>query len=458
MSSLFFFLLAITVLVAAHEYGHYRMAVACGVRVERFSIGFGPVIWRWRPRRPRPGQDTEFVISALPLGGYVRMLDETVESVPEPLRAQAFNRQSLGRRALIVAAGPVANLLLAWVLLAGLGWWGQMQWKAVVSAPVAGSLLDRAGLHSGDEVHAVVVDGEHSDVQSFEELRWHLARAGAQDLSMTLQVRSTTGRERELALDWSQMKSELSEPEGWRELGLQGPWSAPVLARLIPGGQAEREGLLAGDRILQIGTVSVRDATQLRQLVRDSLDAQSQPMAQVWRFERAGSVQELEIEPRLHEQTGRAVGRIDALVGGEPAQVWVSHDAITAVARAASRLAEMTQTMLGVMGRMLVGEAPLSHLSGPISMAEQAGESAQQGSSAYLMYLIWVSLSLGVLNLLPIPMLDGGHLLCYLYEMIARRPMSARAMAVWQRLGLVLILMLMALALLNDLLRWWSAG
>lgn len=460
MGGLFYFLLAVTLLVAVHEYGHYRVAVALGVRVERFSIGLGPVIWRWRPRRQRAGQDTEFVLSALPLGGYVRMLDESLQAVPPHLQAQAFNRQSVGRRALIVLAGPLANLGLALVLLTGLLSMGQNEWKAILGTPDAGSLMQSAGVMAGDSVQAVVQEGQESEVLSYPDLRWQLARAGAERADLTLVLLTPGGQRRDVRLDLGGLKADLSKEEGWRELGLSGPWSAPVLSRVLSGGQAEKMDLRSGDRVLDIDGEPVGDAAHLRQAIRAALDRNGEPLTQVWRIQRVGHLSPLDIEvtPRAVSSEGQTIGRIDAWVGSEPERVWVRHDPLDALSRAGRKLMEMGLTSLTVIGQMLTGAAPWTHVSGPVTMAEQAGQSAQMGAAAFVNYLVWISFSLGLLNLLPIPVLDGGHLLCYLYEWIARRPIPASWMAALQRLGVLLIMALMVLALRNDLMRWWGAG
>ena len=460
MGSLFYFLLAVTLLVAVHEYGHYRVAVAFGVRVERFSIGLGPVVWRWRPKRQRPGQDTEFVLSALPLGGYVRMLDESVEPVAPHLQAQAFNRQSVGRRALIVLAGPLANGLLALLLLTGLLAIGQNEWKAVLGSPPTGSLMAAAGVVAGDTVQALIRDEQETEIVSYPDLRWQLARAGADRATLTLVLQTPAGQRRDVRLDLSALKADLSQAQGWRELGLSGPWSAPVLSRLLSGGQAEKMDLRSGDRVLAIDGEPVRDAADLRQAIRGAVHGQGEPRTQVWRVQRLGHVEVLDIEvtPRAVVSDGQAIGRIDAWVGADPEQVWIRHDPIEALWRSARRLTEMTTTTLGVIGQMLMGQAPWTHISGPVTMAEQAGQSAQMGWQAFVNYLVWVSFSLGLLNLLPIPVLDGGHLMCYLYEWIARKPIPAPWWSALQRLGVLLIMALMVLALRNDLLRWWGAG
>lgn len=460
MASLFYFLLAVTLLVAVHEYGHYRLAVACGVRVERFSIGLGPVIWRWRPQRQRPGQDTEFVLSLLPLGGYVRMLDESIQEVPVDLQCRAFNRQSVARRALIVLAGPVANLALAMALMTGLLVVGQAEWKALIGTPVPGSLMQKAGVKAGDEVLALVRAEQEVDIASYPDLRWQLARAGADRDEVTLILQTPAGQRREVRLPLQGLSADVSQAGWWRELGLSGPWSAPVLSRVLSGGQAEKMDLRSGDRVLEIEGQAVPDASVLRQAIRGALTPDGQPLTQLWRVQRLGHLTPIEIEvtPRVMASAGQTIGRLDAMVGAEPEQVLIRHDLFQALSRAGSRLLEMTTTTLSVVGQMLTGQAPLSHVSGPVTMAEQAGQSAQMGWQAFVNYLVWVSFSLGLLNLLPIPALDGGHLMCYLYEWIARRPIPAPWMAALQRLGMLLILGLMVLALRNDLLRWWGAG
>lgn len=460
MASLFYFLLAVTLLVAVHEYGHYRMAVAFGVRVERFSIGLGPVIWRWRPKRQRPGQDTEFVLSALPLGGYVRMLDESDHEVAAHWRGQAFNRQSVGRRALIVLAGPVANLALALVLMASMLAIGQSEWRALLGTPVSGSLLEKAGVMAQDEVIALIRGEQEVEIASYPDLRWQLARAAAEHDEVTLVLHTPSGQRRDVRLALGALSTDLSPSDEWQALGLSGPWSAPVLSRVLSGGQAEKMDLRSGDRVLEIDGQAVPDASVLRQAIRNGLGSDGQPLTRIWRVQRLGHLSPIDIEvtPRLMVSDGHAIGRIDAMVGAEPEQVWIRYDGVEALTRAAARLMEMTATTLSVLGKMLTGQAPWTHISGPVTMAEQAGQSAQMGVLAFVNYLVWVSFSLGLLNLLPIPALDGGHLMCYLYEWIARRPIPAVWMAALQRLGLLLILALMVLALRNDLMRWWGAG
>ncbi len=460
MASLFYFLLAVTLLVAVHEYGHYRLAVACGVRVERFSIGFGPVLWRWQPRRPRPGQDTEFVLCALPLGGYVRMLDENAEPVAPSLRAMAFNRQSVGRRSLIVLAGPLANLIMAWALLAVLGMVGQYQPRPTAAAPLPGSALELAGLSSGDTLMAVRTDEQETPVKTLQDWLRLMAQAQDSQQPLSLLIMGPEGQQRWLRFAWPSMTEPLDTPEGLRSLGWTGLWSPPILGTLVAGGQAERQGLLSGDRVLSIDGRVVRDAPELRQLIRASLDPDGTPMARQWQIERPSHTGplSLRIEPRVVTEQGQAVGRLDVRVGGAPEQVWVRHDVFSAMSLAAQRCLEMTWATLQAFGRMLTGWAAWDQLAGPVTMADFAGQSAALGWAQYVQYLAWISLTLGLLNLLPIPVLDGGHLMCYLYESLRGRPVSPRVMSFLQRLGVLLVALLMFAAIYNDLMRWWGQG
>ena len=458
MVNLFFFLLAVTILVAVHEYGHYRVAVACGVRVERFSIGLGPVLWRWRALHPRPGQDTEFVISALPLGGYVRMLDESVEPVPACWQAMSFNRQPVLRRALIVLAGPLANLLLTWALLLGVALIGQYELRPVVATPTPGSVLDRAGLRAGDEILAWSDEGAETPILTLKDLSLRLQDAAERGEPLTLRVKGRDDVERRLRVDPSQDSTRVSVPGA--ALGLTGPWSAPLIGAVVAGGQGESQGLLTGDRVLRIDEQTVHDALQLRSIIRASVTPDGQPKPGVWLIQRQpGAVPiELTVTSRATDEQGQRVGRLDVRIGAEPLRVWVQHGWWDAIVVAARSGLDMIQATVSMLVRMVSGSASWENLGGPITMAQEAGKSASAGWVTYVQYLAWVSLSLGILNLLPIPMLDGGHLMCYLYEWVRGRPLPSKVSSVLQRLGWVMILTLMAMAMRNDLLRVFGLG
>ncbi len=463
MVTLLAFLFTLGILITLHEYGHYRVAVACGVKVLRFSIGFGRPIFSWRSARPRPGQDTEFVIGLIPLGGYVQMLDESDGEVAAADLPRAFNRQPLRSRVAIVAAGPLANLVLAIVLLSSLAWWGQWETKAILAMPAADSLAQRAGLQSGDQVMRVARDGgDPREILSYEDLRWWLLHQGQEGGQVSLEVSARGTQEtREVALDFAQMTQPVDEPAWWRELGLQGPWTAPILGELVAGGVAQQAGLRRGDQILKIQGRTVQDAQHLRTLIRQSV--QGEGVAEgplVWEVSRRGQfgVLLIEVQPRRVEVEGQVIGRVDAMIGEAPAKVWVQQGFVDGWAKGLQRTWELSWLTLRTLGKILIGEASVRHLSGPLTMAEYAGKSAQLGLAAFLNYLALVSISLGVLNLLPIPVLDGGHLMYYLWEGLTRRRPSLAWTGWLQRLGTAFVLLLMLIALRNDLLRWLEGG
>ena len=463
MTTVLAFLAALTLLIAVHEYGHYRMAVACGVRVLRFSLGFGPVLWRWKPRRPRPHQDTEFVVCAIPLGGYVRMLDDADGPVAEVDQPFEYQRKPLAQRAAIVAAGPLANLLLAVLLYAAMHWIGEWQSQPILATPVPASVAERADVHSGDRVLRAGWSHEAlQEVLSWQDLRWHLMQAqlpAEDDATWVLEVQSSDRREvRELhmALPSTPPVDGVMTPE-W--LGLRGPWMAPVLGELVPGGVAQKAGLRQGDTVVRIQSRAVPDAVALRMWVRDS-GAEGLPPLQVWEVARRGQpgLLLIEVQPRRVEQAGGSIGRIDAMVGEPPASVLVRLGPWEGLERAVERTAEVAWLTVRTLGRMVTGQASWQQVTGPITMAEYAGKSAALGVSAFLGFLALISVSLGVLNLLPIPVLDGGHLMYHLWEAITQRRPSVRWLELLNRLGLLLVMLLMFVALRNDLMRWWPAS
>ncbi|MFT4195364.1 RIP metalloprotease RseP [Ottowia sp.] len=451
------FVVALGVLIAVHEWGHYRMAVARGVKVLRFSVGFGRTLVRWKPRRQRPGQDTEFVIGAVPFGGYVKMLDEREAPVPEEERHLAFNTQTLTTRALIVAAGPVANLLLAVLLYAAVSWIGVDEPRAVLSPPVAGSLAERAGLQGGDTVQRAALAGDElAPVASFEGLRWILTRGALDSQDVVLEItRAANGRLVEVTLPMTALATHDPDAQLFRAIGLVSPLSQPVIGEVLPGGAAERAGLRAGDLVRQVGGTPVQDGQQLRELIRAS-GAQGQPPAAAWRIERDGLALEVEVQPDQAEDKGQRVGRIGALVGGAPAMVTVRRGAFDGLAAGVQRVWEVSALSLRLLGRMLVGELSLRNLSGPIAVADYAGKSAALGLTYYLGFLAFISVSLGVLNLLPVPVLDGGHLMYYLWEAVTGKPVAGVWLERLQYVGMTLLLAMMAIAMFNDVASRWG--
>ncbi len=444
------FLLTLGVLVVVHEYGHYRVAVACGVKVLRFSVGFGRVLLRWR----RGPDATEFVLCALPLGGYVRMLDEHEAPVLAAEQPRAFNRQPLWRRAAIVAAGPLANLALAVLLFAAAHWIGVDEPKAVLGPSAPASLAERAGLRAGDWVRSLSEDGnEWRDVRSMTDLRWEITQAALQGRELQLRVSDREGHgPRHLRLDLAGLAPREVDTSLMQKIGLGAPYSEPVLGEIKAGGPAQRAGLRAGDRVLSVDGAAISDAQTLRERIRAGV-RDGTPLPQRWRVERAGGMQELIVAPRAASEGAATVGRIDAFVGQPPAMVNVRLGALEGLWQGAVRTWEVSALTVKMFGRMLIGEASLKNLSGPLTIADYAGQSVQQGLAYYLGFLALVSVSLGVLNLLPLPMLDGGHLMYYIFEAATGRPVSDLWLARLQRGGVAMLLLLMSVALFNDVAR-----
>jgi regulator of sigma E protease len=443
-------LVTLGVLIVIHEYGHYRVAVACGVKVLRFSVGFGPVLWR---RQSHPDA-TEFVLCALPLGGYVRMLDEREMPVDSHLLGRTFNRASLRARTAIVAAGPLANLGLAALLFAAAYWIGMQEPKALLGPPVAGSVAEQAGLRTGDWVRAVQRPGqEWRNVDSMTDLMWQLTRAGIDGERVLLEVSDREERHRRtLTLDLGGFDPRQVDAGFGRRIGLGPLFGEPLVGEIQSGGPAERAGLRAGDRVLGIDGAALADANTLRERIRGGVRG-GEGVAQTWLVERDGRRFEVQVTPRVDRSAGAPAGRIDAMIGTPAARVTVRYGPLEGAWRGLQRTWDTSVFTLQMLGRMLVGEASLKNLSGPITIADYAGQSVKQGPVRFLEFLAIVSVSLGVLNLLPLPMLDGGHLMYYIFEGITGRPVSEEWLARLQRGGIAVLLLMMSVALYNDVAR-----
>lgn len=448
MLTLAAFVLALGLLIAVHEYGHYRVARFCGVKVLRFSIGFGRVLARWQPK----GSATEFVLGAFPLGGYVLMLDEREAPVPEAERHLAFNTQPLRSRVAIVAAGPLANLLLAVVLYSVVNWTGVQSAAPILARPVADSIAARAGLVGGERVHSAAMGEEDLQVtETFESLHWVMTRAALQHQPFRLLVSSATGADsREITLDFGTLDANEANANLFRDIGITGPLSAPVIGPVSAGGAAERAGLKDGDLVQSVGSTAIVDGQQLRELIRASARPEG-ALAQVWRLKRGQGTLELTVKPDLKLEDGKQIGRIGAYVGSPPEMVMVRYGPLDGLVLGAVRTWEVAGLTVRMMGKMIMGEASLKNLSGPLTIADYAGKSASLGLTQYLVFLALISVSLGVLNLLPLPVLDGGHLMYYLWEGITGRCVSDAWAERLQRGGVAVLILLMSIALFNDI-------
>jgi regulator of sigma E protease len=438
------FLVVLGVLVVFHELGHYWVARLCGVKVLRFSVGFGRVVWS-----RRFGSDgTEWALSAVPLGGYVKMADEREGDVAPEDRARAFNRQGVGRRIAIVAAGPIANLVLAVLLFAGTYVAGIPGQRAVLAAPAAGTPAAVADVHEGDLVTAV--DG--APVKSWQDLRWRLLRlSGRAEATLTVERPDGSTAARTIALpavgavDW--------EGNFMPGLGLVADLGAPIIDQVVPGKPAEGAGLRAGDRIVAVDGVAVASPADAASRTN------AKPAAPVtFRILRDGREFDATLTTETVEQAGRTVGVAGVRLKVDPdaaarLAVTVRYGIVDALGQGARRTWELSVFTLRMLGRIVVGEASLKNIGGPLTLADYAGQSAQAGTLVFVGYLALISISLGVLNLLPVPLLDGGHLLYYFAELLKGSPVSDRAFEVGQRIGMAVLAMLMALALFNDLSR-----
>ena len=454
MLTLVAFIVALALLIAVHEYGHYRVAVACGVKVLRFSVGFGKTLYRWQPKNQKHGQSTEFVIGAFPLGGYVKMLDEREGPVAPEERHLAFNTQPLRSRAAIVAAGPAANLLLAILLYAAVNWVGVQEPVAILASPVSGSVAQRAGLAGGEQVERAGFEGESlRPVSSFEDLRWLLTRGALDGRDVRLALAAAPGAAtREVLLPLSQIDASEADAQLLRKVGIMGPWTQPLIGDTVAGAAAARAGLRKGDLVLSLGDRPVVDGQQLRELIRAEV-RQGRAATSNWRVRRGNDTLDIAVTPDAVEDGGVTIGRIGAFVGSPPAFVEVRHGPLEGLWNGAVRTWEVSVLTLRMMGRMVIGEASLKNLSGPLTIADYAGKSASLGLTQYLVFLALISVSLGVLNLLPLPVLDGGHLMYYLWEAVTGKGVPDAWMERLQRGGVAVLLVMMSIALFNDVTR-----
>ncbi|MCJ8169736.1 sigma E protease regulator RseP [Atopomonas sediminilitoris] len=450
MSSLYMLvgtLIALGVLVTFHEFGHFWVARRCGVKVLRFSVGFGAPLLRWHDKR-----GTEFVIAVLPLGGYVKMLDSREGDVAEQELAQSFNHKPVGQRMAIVAAGPVANFLLALLFFWIVAMLGSEQMRPVIGAITPDSLAEQAGLHVGDEI--VAIDGVKTP--SWDAVTLQLvARLGESGALRLRVLPQDSSLEQERVLQLADWQRGVDSPSPLRSLGLQ-PWVPelpPILDRLEPEAPGVLAGLQAGDRILSLDGIQVDRWEALVELIRQR-PGQSVSVE----YSRAGQTAEVSVVLAVREEGEQRFGYLGAGVQMPviaPSMLrQVSFGPLEAIPEAAAQTWRMSVLTLDSLRKMLMGELSAKNLSGPITIAKVAGASAESGVEDFLKFLAYLSISLGVLNLLPVPVLDGGHLVFHLVEWIRGKPLSERMQMIGLQIGMGLVFSVMLLALYNDLARW----
>ncbi len=451
LGSIWWLLVALGLLITFHEFGHFWVARRMGVRVLKFSVGFGKKIWS---RKGRDG--TEYVIAAIPLGGYVKMLDEREGEVEDCDLKEAFNRKSVWARIAIVIAGPAFNLVFT--LLA---FWLMFLVGLAESRPVIGEvsgIAASAGLEPDDRI--LSIDGEVTDTWSHAILG--LINPALDREKVVLTVEQTDGSQRRVLLDLSQLDSSFKEEQALQDIGIT-PWRAKVPAvvgEVTPGSPAYQAGFKPGDRIVSVAGETVPDWAWVGALVQKYGSA-GEPLTVT--VERAGGNLDLSVKPEK-KSSGTFSSRLILGITSRPpdpqlqaraerAYFMHKYNLVDGFIAASSEMARLTRSTLGLLGRMLTGTASVRNLSGPISIARFANSSANAGLSSFLFFLGAISLSLGILNLLPIPVLDGGHLLYYLIELVKGSPVSEQVQANGQYIGLLALFGLMGIAFLNDILR-----
>jgi regulator of sigma E protease len=435
------FLLGLGPLIIIHELGHYFVARLCGVKVRRFSIGMGRVVWS---RRVGPDQ-TEWAVSMLPLGGYVKLVDKRDPSTaPQDAAEEAreFTRQTVWKRIAIIAAGPAVNFLLAIVLMAGLFMVGKDEPGTRLRAMQPNTPVYLAGVRGGDAITAV--NGQQ--VASWSDLRWEIVRAALDKHEADLQVRAAGGASYRAVIPASTLARLPADGDAMGQLGMEMWRPRPMVDRVLPGGAAERAGLRAGDLVASVDGRAVGDGIEFIEAVRGAPGRTLQVGVL-----RAGRQLALALTPERDPASGSGIVKL--MVAQAPEMVTVKAGPLQAIAKGAERAWDGSITTLKMIGKMVTGEVSLKNVSGPITIADVAGQAARAGFGTYIEILAFISLSLGVMNLLPIPVLDGGQLLYYSLEVLTGRPLPERIGEIAQLAGFGLMLMLMALAVFNDLVR-----
>lgn len=447
LTALLAFAITLGILVTIHEYGHYKVAKLFGVKILRFSIGFGKPLFTWK-RKSDPDQ-TEWSISAIPLGGYVKMLDSRDPSclpIKEEDKDKEFGAKNVFQRFAIVAAGPVSNIVLAVLLYSLLFVMGTVQPAAVIDTPKAGTLAAAAGFEAGDKI--VKVQGE--PVKTFADMRIELIRNAGKEAAVEVEQKNGTQRERTIDLSSFKFEEKSKGEDPFEQLGLDLQISKPFISGFVKDSAAEKAGIKAGDFIVAVGGKNVKTPKDVVDLVRINPDKELTFDLE----DQNGNARQVKLVPASVEtEDGQKIGRIGATLGLDYPKVTVRYGVFESLFQGAKKTWDTVVMSFEMIGKMITGEVSVKNISGPVSIADYAGQSARIGLAAFVSFLALVSISLGVLNLLPIPMLDGGHLLYYLIEMIKGSPVSESVQLTAQKIGVIALCGLTVLALFNDLTR-----
>jgi len=438
MTTALAFLLALCVLIVFHEFGHYWAARLCGVKVLRFSLGFGKPLFQ---KQFKPG-GTEWVVAAFPLGGYVKMLGEQDDDISPDDLPRAFNRQSVWKRIFIVAAGPLANFILAVLIYWGLFLHGMPGQRPLLDAPAPQTAAAAAGIQKWSVIEAI--DGK--PVLTWEDVNWALAKKIVDGGNLELALRTMNGQVLQKNVSLTGFSGQDLDKDFLGKLGLLPAKTIPArLGRILPESPAESAGLRVGDTIVAVNGQAVSDWNAFSTSVRAQPDK-----TVLLDVQRSGYVKQIAIVPKREMDQGKAIGRIGV---APDIAVKAQYPLLQALARGVQKCWDTSLFSLKILWRMITGDVSWRNLSGPVTIAQVAGETASIGWLPYLLFIALVSVSLGVMNLLPLPILDGGHLMYYIAEVLKGSPVSIQAMEVGQRIGIAVLVLLMGLALYNDIAR-----